>query len=565
MTLKRAPAWLVLLILILTAPPRSNAQVDPGAVHQQSSEVEQYYKLQKQIDRKANQPSSSGNLSDQTAVPKASAAADGDKRFLLIKLAISPSSIFTPSELASLTSTLEGHQVALDDLSKLIDKINTLYKDKGYLAARAVLPPQKVVFGVVKIQLIESRLGKVIVQNNGRTRAHYFTDRLRCQPGDLIQVGAINAALAQFNAVSDQKVKAVLRAGETFGTTDLLVEVDNRPSIANSLSGDDAGLASTGRNRIGDSETIDSLFGFADPLRAGVFWSDGMWAGFGSYDFPLTRDGLRLGPAVSYNDIRVRQSALQKLGVNGKFYDLSLQLSRPLLARRSLLVTGYLAPHFQESTLQSDSFVISNIPVRSLETGLNFKASDAHGFWAANLFASGGDYSLKKLNAFVKFGGSATRVQQFGSDFVAILRTQGQGKAADPSPLPPSQQFQIGGIATVRGYPEGTLIGDSAYGVSAEVDGPVPFQDKRLFGSRLKDRLRSAIFVDHAGLLSPKATYLTGTGIGLVMNLSTYLGARVYLGTPLESRDAYSRLQVHFALEAKPPFGRVLRLFRPSE
>jgi hemolysin activation/secretion protein len=235
-----------------------------------------------------------------------------------------------------------------------------------------------------------------------------------------------------------------------------------------------------------------------------------------------------------------------------------------LTATDHFSLTGYVAPHFQETTLQSQNYRISNVVARSLEFGTSIQASDRHGFWTANLFAAGGDYNLLGLHAFLKFGGSATRVENLGKGFVAIFRAQGQGKAADPTLLPPSQQFQIGGLSTVRGYPEGAFIGDSGYTSSAEVDAPVPFSSHRILGVPLGQRIKCAAFVDHAGLVSPHNTYLTGAGGGLIVSLSRYLEGRVYLGTPLEERSQYKHVQIHFALQATPHVPAILQKFRKT-
>jgi hemolysin activation/secretion protein len=196
--------------------------------------------------------------------------------------------------------------------------------------------------------------------------------------------------------------------------------------------------------------------------------------------------------------------------------------------------------------------------VRSAEFGTSVQVTDAHGFFVGNAATSAGDYNAGRLDAFVKFNGSASRMQNLGRGFLAIVRAQGQAKVADPSPLPPSQEFQIGGLATVRGYPEGSFIGDTGYALSSEVDSPFLFRRKKLFGVRWGDRVQAAAFVDHAGLVAPKTMYLTGAGGGLIVKLSRYFQGRIYLGTPLEHRSQYHATQLHFAIELRPPIAKTL-------
>ena len=538
------------------------SNVDPGAVHQQSSDTDQYYDLLNRIQQNKNARKPADKVESQPP-PSNTALPNATQQFLLRRVETTPqSAILSSADIAAITRKYEGRQVSMKDLDAMLAEFNAAYAARGYISARAVLPPQKVISGLIRVQLIEARLGKVIVEDNHGTKPAYFIDRMGSHPGDLIQVDDVNRTLVRFNATNDEKVKALLRPGETFGTTDLVLEVQPVPRFNFALTADDAGLYTTGRERVGGSETITSVFGYRDPLNIGGNWSDGMWAGLLSYNFPITDGGLRLGPEISYNSIRVRQSAVQKLALNGSFYDFALRLSRPLFAGERVVLNGYLAPHFQESTLESQSYPISNIPVRSMEVGASLQISDAHGFFVANASTAAGDYNAGRLDAFVKFDGSASRFQRLGKGFVGILRAQGQAKVADPTPLPPSQQFQIGGLATVRGYPEGSFIGDTGYSTSAEIDTPFPFRNKKLFGVRWGDRLQGAAFLDHAGLLAPHTLYLTGTGGGLIVRLSRYFQGRVYLGTPLEHRSQYHPTQVHFALEATPAIGKMFRFVR---
>jgi hemolysin activation/secretion protein len=556
--------WAVLGATVAGAWGQVPSTLDPGAVHQQSSDTDQYYDLLNRIqqNRNARKPDKVETQLPRSGITQVPTA----QQFLLRRVETTPeSAILSPVDIAAITNKYQGRQVSINDLESMVAEFNAAYSARGYITARAVLPPQKVVSGVVRVQFVEARLGKVIVKNNQATKPAYFVDRIGYESGDLIQLDEVNRALVRLNATNDEKVKALLRPGETFGTTDLVLEVQPVPRFNFALTGDDAGLVATGRQRAGASETVSSLFGYRDPLSIGVDWSDGMWSGFLSYNFPITDGDLRLGPEVSYNTIRVRPSAVQKLPLSGGFYDIGLRLSRPLFAGERFLWNGYITPHFQESTLESKGFPISDIPVRAMELGTSLQLSDTRGFFVINASTTGGDYNAGRLDAFVKFDGSASRFQNLGKGFVAILRGQGQAKAADPEPLPPSQQFQIGGLSTVRGYPEGSFIGDTGYALSAEIDSPLPFGGKKLFGIPWGRRLEAAAFIDHAGLLDPHTIYLTGTGGGLIVKLSRYFQGRVYLGTPLEHRSQYHPTQVHFAIEATPPIRKIYRFARSAD
>ena len=141
------------------------------------------------------------------------------------------------------------------------------------------------------------------------------------------------------------------------------------------------------------------------------------------------------------------------------------------------------------------------------------------------------------------------------SEVFTIIR--GNGQLSDSHLLPSSEQFQVGGLSSVRGYPEGHLVGDEGYFVSAEIKFPLPFTDREGGGSSLREKLKGSCFIDHGAALPYKGNgassshedFITGVGVGLSMNFSRYLTGRVDVGFPLakHGRDIDS-FQIHFTL-----------------
>jgi hemolysin activation/secretion protein len=240
---------------VVVACAQVPTSVDPGAVHQQSSDTDQYYDLLKRIQQNKNAHNPPDKLETQPSV--SDSALPETVQLLLRRVETTPrSAILSPADIAAITNKYQGREVSMTDLQSMLTEIDAAYASRGYITARAVLPPQKVISGVIRVQLIEARLGRVIVQNNRSTKPAYFVDRIGYQPGDLIQVNEVNRTLVRFNATNDVKVKALLRPGETFGTSDLVLQVQPVPLLNFAATGDDAGLVATGRERIGAAETI---------------------------------------------------------------------------------------------------------------------------------------------------------------------------------------------------------------------------------------------------------------------------------------------------------------------
>ena len=147
-----------------------------------------------------------------------------------------------------------------------------------------------------------------------------------------------------------------------------------------------------------------------------------------------------------------------------------------------------------------------------------------------------------------------------------IIGTLKAGGQYSPDNISYVEQYQIGGISSVRGYSESLLMAPSAYYTSLEMLFPipflpetvdVPFTDDKQF--RLKDSVKFAAFVDHGGIFphegkSDKINYLLSDGVGLRMAFSKYLSARFYVGFPLRNKGTYheSDTNFHFDLIAAP-------------
>jgi hemolysin activation/secretion protein len=128
---------------------------------------------------------------------------------------------------------------------------------------------------------------------------------------------------------------------------------------------------------------------------------------------------------------------------------------------------------------------------------------------------------------------SLSRDIDFPNNWVLSLRADGQWSS---EPLISNEQFGAGGIASVRGYHEGEVFGDTGWHISAEQKTPphiVGFVNGNPF------TLRAAVYMDYAQtfLLDPQGrparTPLWGTGFGLVGSIGTRWEARLLFSVPL--------------------------------
>ena len=568
--------WPILVAILLAGAIAARAQtpanLEPGAVRQHASETQQFHDLGKRLTE-IDSLKASRDSERQTSTPEnvAPARAGSSLRFAARRIVTSESEILSGEEIRSITAKYERADITIADLNRAVDELNHMYNQKGYFTARAILPPQQIKDGIVHIELVEGHVGKVSITTRTHTRDSYLLRGAGLRSGDLVQLDSLRKNLAITNLNNDVTVRAVLKPGADVGTTDIGLHVEEPEPLRSVLMFDNAGSETIGQQRVGVMERYSSLLGMRDPLTVGAFWATGTLQAFGTYTLPLTSHGTKLSFGFNYNHIRLRNGSLARFGISGDSWDASVKMSRRLLMRSRFLADLSLAPHLKRSNLEASGLPLTNARVRSLEMGAELQGMDHGGVWSANSTLSAGYHNLGGSNLFFKYNVSIARMQGIKGGVVALLRVNGQVNALNS--LPPVEEIQVGGISSVRGYPEGRQIGDRGYSTSAELQFPLPFTRHDVAGKPLGSRLKAAAFVDHGAVFDSynrkrpnhDDRYLTSVGFGLSVRISQYVSARVDVGVPLRNRAGISDVGVHYHLETTPPLAALWRWFRSGE
>jgi hemolysin activation/secretion protein len=560
---------LVLFVIAACVLPLHAQQpltADPGAVQKRSEETFQYYDLQKKLENLQRQKSSSDATKSNQAAPDASAGQGGT--FLVRRVMLTPSELLSSQELTAISAKYEGRQISIADLNRLVGDINDLYKSKGDVTARAMLPPQQIRNGEVRITLIEGRVGNVSIANTTRTRDSYILNSLRLKPGQLIHVDDLQQNLMFLNNTSDLKVKAVLQPGAAFGTSDLELQVEEPRNQSTMFFFDNAGRDGVGNQRLGLVERYSSLLGLRDPLTVGIYGAAGTLDYFTAYEIPVNRWGTRLGANFDDSHIQILSGSTQKYGIAGHSMNFVLKLSQPLVMSPRVHWTASLSADYIKSLLQSQNVPLSNTLVRSLDLNVNLDIIDHRGLWSFVDTLTSGYFNVGGTRNFLKYDSSIVRMENLKWGITGLVRVTGQTNALNY--LPTVEQFQVGGVATVRGYPEGRQIGDRGYTGTAELQLPAPFRRDRIFGLPLRGRLREDLFFDTGAVYDSYRTagrppsdnrYLTSVGGGLIVNFSRYFSGRFDCGVPLRNTRGISAVGFHFYVQSSPPLAGLLRKF----
>ena len=95
-------------------------------------------------------------------------------RFLVKKISVGKSKLLKKEEINQIVKKYEGKYLNVSELQLIIRDFNNLYSGKEAGLSRAVLPPQKIKNGLVRIILVEGRLGVVVFENTKYTSQEYL-------------------------------------------------------------------------------------------------------------------------------------------------------------------------------------------------------------------------------------------------------------------------------------------------------------------------------------------------------------------------------------------------------
>lgn len=550
--------FLVIISFIISQSVYAQTVPDAGLVEQSTpkgTELDQTDNVPLKPDGSANEVGSPDAAQPQ--VPETSL--DQEQTSVLINsFNINQSQILSKEEIDGITNSYIGKEVKIDDLKKVIEDINTLYAKKGYISARAFLPPQTVKSGVIEIKLVEGHVGKILVEGNKWTKTSYIKGKISQQSGDLFEIKDLERDILKFNRENTIKLRANLKPGEEFGTTDIQLTAADPFPFHFTPTFDNTGRETVGVLRGGVGFTADSLFGYRDQFSMGYSRAKSTDVAYSSYNFPIGNKGTRIGGSFAFSNIKINSGFFKSFNIEGNSYNYSGYISQPFISTNRFDFSGDITANFRQVTTFFDETPLFTTQVRSLTTGLNFQYRDKWGNWMSRHAITNGLDLLGGNARFFKYDASLTRIQSFGHGIIGIFR--GALQLSDDR-LPPVEQFQIGGSTTVRGYSEGLLIGDNGYLLSAEIRFPIPFLPKEIGKLKLRDRIRALIFVDHGGAFIDDGeastphnyNFLTSVGLGIRGSITRFISGRVDWGFGIGNREyPQPTARLHFGLESNP-------------
>ena len=137
-----------------------------------------------------------------------------EPRVLVTRFEVTGVSAFTPEQLRPLLADGEGRELTLTQIEGYAARITALYREHGYILARAYVPAQEMRGGVVELDVLEGRVGKVDITG----LRHYNADYLRKYvepraPSRIFEASDFERGLLLLNDLPGLSVKSTLKPG----------------------------------------------------------------------------------------------------------------------------------------------------------------------------------------------------------------------------------------------------------------------------------------------------------------------------------------------------------------
>ena len=518
-----------LLALGLLAPfAYSYAQVDAGALQQN---------LERQL------PGASPlNLPEPTrpAPVKPVERQESLARFKVTSFQLEGVQLIGESEVQDILKPWLGQTLNFQDLERACDAIITLYLKHGY-TVRAVVPPQKVTDGVVRITVTESRLSSVVV-NSAQSQNRFSKERVKqyftdANPiGDPLRLDAIDRAGAILNETPGVVVSSQLEAGEAKGDTVLSVDLNESKLFGGRVEANNYGSRTTGANQGVVSLGLINPSGFGDQATVNGIYSEGLQYVQGLYSFPVSTDGLRFGLSGTYLEYKNVSNYVNPNGGTGDAWTGGLSAAYPLIRSQSTNLNAninYDVKSYMNKNLITNA-VISSYGINNTTLGLSGNRIDGLGHGGVtngslavvfgnltiNATTPGAGapsgYGYYTPSSFTKFNFATSRNQRLVSNGSTSLFVGVNGQLSSAN-LNSAEQFYLGGPYGVRAYPVAQSPGAQGGIATAELRQQLPKQVilSGFFDYGLVQQYKN-LYPGWQGLTNANNTYsLKGAGLGL--------------------------------------------------
>ncbi|QDQ24984.1 ShlB/FhaC/HecB family hemolysin secretion/activation protein [Chitinimonas arctica] len=498
-----------------------------------------------------------------------------DRRFRVNAFDFHGNTAFAGFRLKRVMERFVDRELNLYDLGRAADAVTEFYQRMGYPLARALVPAQRVVDGRVRIDVVEGVLGEIKVAGKHGYRGDTLLQRGgSLAPGAPILQAPLEQKLLILNDQPGLKARATLVPGKQYGSTDLLLQVEEK-RLSLDVAVTNAARENIGQTRLDLNSAWNNPLGIGDQLSLRGIVSERRLLKYGklAYSLPLGDDGSRL--SLSHARIAYHVAgALSELELAGRVKTSELSYTLPMLRSRQHDRSVGISANYRELRQTSLGTELAKNHLATLSAHWNERWQDDAGTnWSTRVSISGNGHSTRTSDR--AYTAAQLQCQADASLCVPLpplrqdaerfrLEATLQASAAITSRwdahikaqlvhsrerLPDSDKFDLGGPDSVRAYRPSELRGDSGNSLTVELRHPMVL---------LNRAAQASVFIDYGRVINKQGGLrngdgeIGGAGVGLTVYPSGNSTVKVEYARPFtnERSDDGKRGRLWFNLSA---------------
>lgn len=467
------------------------------------------------------------------ALPKPTMPPPGNgKPVGIAEVAFAGNAVIPASQLNEMVKSLIKPEMTINEISGIAVGLTTRLREAGYLLAIAVIPPQKLENGRLRIEILEGRIDFISVSGNRHYPAAYIErliGDLRGKPAPTI--ADLEERMLLLNELPGLRARALLSAGKEPGGTTLALEVSENPYRA-TIGASNHGSRELGQYRMDGSFDLYNPFGLGDVLSVRGLHSAGGLTDLGRLAYSIQPFGrTRYGVSISRVDYRVGGN-FTSLDLQGYALTREISASTPLLRQR---MTGITFGAGARSSRTSQSALGVNTGSNVVNSGFANLAGYHYDMGGGATFGVIGVASNGRSNSAgtdpralaLKVDGDISHTRPIGAGVEVAGRLAG---AISRVALPDTEKFSIGGPDSVRAYPIAQARGDRGFLASLEMrrrlDSLPGMQVGVFYDFATVRRVQTAVTPDFDTLrgVGVGATYMPDRNLRVRLDLAHALG-----------------------------------------
>ncbi len=415
------------------------------------------------------------------------------EKYRVERIVIKGNKSLDSSELEKLAQPYQERELTEVDIETLRLELTKAYVDQGFVNSGVVLATNNPLDnGVLTFKVIEGRLKDIRIRGTADLQEAYVTDRLQ---GDAEETLNINVLRERFQMLLDNplfvRVNSRLLPGSQLGEAILDLDVERARPYQMSIAANNYRPPSIGEKGLNFNGVLRNLSGRGDALDLAFSLSPNSNSGENidlNWRVPINRFDTQLSFRVLHGLSMVVEEPLASLDIRSIIDRQEIGVSQPIFASlRQRLNMGLTFAKEQNNTTLGD------IPF-SFVAGSTLGETRAHlwKFWQEYNTKSESDYlGLRSTFAYASLSGAGGATKAVGQPDRQYFFWLGQGQylrklteegaqlvaratvQLTDAYLSSLHDFAIGGVNSVRGYRENSLLRSNGQVVNFDITTPI--------------------------------------------------------------------------------------------